>query len=184
MANTRKAFYDKWRAELQKKLEKKNIHEVPMIEKIVVSMGIGSLATRKGVKDFAELETNMATITGQAPQMIMSKKSVSNFKLREWMPVMLRTTLRREKAFDLIERLVTYVFPRIRDFEGLNEKKFDGRGNYTLGLKDQAVFPEINPEEIKMNSGLQITIVTSADTDEDAKGLLEQVWIIFEKKVS
>jgi large subunit ribosomal protein L5 len=83
MANTRKAFYDKGRTELQKKLEKKNIHEVPMIEKIVVSMGIGSLATRKGVKDFAELETNMATITGQAPQMIMSKKSVSNFKLRE-----------------------------------------------------------------------------------------------------
>lgn len=101
--------------------------------------------------------------------MIYSKKSVSNFKLREDMPVMLRTTLRGKKAHDFIERLVAYVFPRIRDFSGVNARKFDGRGNYNLGLKDQLVFPELNPEEVKTPMGVQITFVTTADTDDDAK---------------
>lgn len=167
---------------LQKSLWKDNIHEVPQIQKIVVSMGIWSLATRKWMKDFSELQENLAIITGQAPHMIYSKTSVSNFKLREWMPVMLRVTLRGKKAYDMIERLVTYVFPRIRDFEWISYKKFDWRGNYSMGLKDYGIFPELNPESIKTPSWLQFTIGTSATNDADAKALLESLWVIFQKK--
>jgi len=149
---------------------------------VIAKRGIGSLATRKWIKDFSELEQNLATITGQAPHTIYSKKAVSNFKLREWMPVMLRTTLRGKKAFDFVERLTSYVFPRLRDFEGLNDRKFDWSGNYSMGIKDLVVFPEINPEEQKLPSGIQLTFSTSADTNEDAKALLESLGIIFAKK--
>lgn len=176
-----KKFKDSIKTDLQGKLWKSNIHQVPTLTKIVVTMWIGSLATRKWVKDFSELEENMKLITGQTPQMILSKKSVSNFKLREDMPVMLRSTLRWRKAYDFIERLVGYVFPRIRDFEGLNTRKFDGRWNYSLWLKDLVVFPEINPEEMKLPMWLQITFATTADTDEDAKALMESLGIIFKK---
>ena len=110
---------------LQKELGKKNIHEVPKLDKVMVCCGIGSLATRKGIKDFAEIENNLKAITGQKPQLIVAKKSVSNFKLREGMPVMLKVTLRRDRAYDFIERLVHLVLPRVRDFAGLNEKSFD-----------------------------------------------------------
>lgn len=177
-------FKSTTRTVLQKDLWKTNLHEVPQIEKIIVSMGIWSLATRKWMKDFSELQENLAIITGQAPHMIYSKTSVSNFKLREWMPVMLRVTLRGKKAYDLVERLVTYVFPRIRDFEWISPKKFDWRGNYSLGLKDYSIFPELNPESIKTPSGIQFTIGTSAETNEDAKALFESLWIIFQKKQS
>jgi len=175
-------FKEKKRSELKESLGKGNIHQVPQIDKVVVAMGIGSLATRKGVKDFSDLEENLARITGQAPQMLYSKKAVSNFKLRENMPVMLRTTLRGKKAHDFIERLVAYVLPRVRDFNGISPRKFDGRGNYTLGLKDQLVFPELNPEEVKTAMGIQMTFATTADTNEDAKALLESLGIIFAKK--
>lgn len=175
-------FKEKKRAELKDSLGKTNIHQVPQLDKIVVAMGIGSLATRKGVKDFSDLEENLARITGQAPHMIYSKKAVSNFKLREWMPVMLRTTLRGKMAHDFVERLVSYVFPRVRDFSGISPRKFDGRGNYTLWLKDQLVFPELNPEEVKTPIGIQMTFATTADTDEDAKALLQSLGIIFAKK--
>lgn len=173
---------DTKRAELKERLWKANINQVPKLTKIVVAMGIGSLATRKWIKDFSELEENIARITGQAPQMIYSKKAVSNFKLRENMPVMLRTTLRGKKAEDFLARLVGYIFPRIRDFEGLSAKKFDGNGNYNLWLKDVVVFPEINPEEVKIQSWVQITFGTTADTDEDAKALMESYGVIFAKK--
>ena len=179
-----KTFKSTTKSQLQKDLWKKNIHQVPEIEKIVVSMGIGSLATRKWMKDFSELQENLAIITGQAPHMIYSKKSVSNFKLREGMPVMLRVTLRSKKAYDMIQRLVTYVFPRIRDFEGISYKKFDGKGNYSMWLKDYGIFPELNPESIKTPSWLQITIATTATSDDDAKALLESLWVIFQKKQS
>ncbi len=168
------------KAKLQKDLGKKNIHQVPVLQKVVVAMGIGSLATRKGVKEFTDLEENMETITGQKPQMILSKKAISNFKLREDMPSMLRTTLRGPKAYDFIERLTQLVFPRVRDFAGVSGRKFDGKGNYNIGFKTQSVFAEIKPEEIKTPMGVQVTIVTSADTDADAKVLLQSLGIIFE----
>jgi len=167
---------------LQESLGKKNILQVPKIDKIIVAMWVGSLATRKWVKDFSDLEENLRVITGQQPQMILSKKSVSNFKLREGMPSMLRCTLRGERAYDFIERLVTYVLPSVRDFEGLNTRKFDGMWNYNLWLPSQVVFGELTPEDIKTPMWLQITMATTADNDEDGKAFLESLWIIFAKK--
>lgn len=112
-----KTYKEKLKKGLQKELGVKNIHEVPTLQKAIVSIGIGSLATRKGVKDFKEFEDNLAKITGQKPQMVRSKKAISNFKLREGMPVMLRVTLRREKAYDFVDKLVKIVLPRVRDFQ-------------------------------------------------------------------
>ena len=180
--NLYKEFKDKIRYQLQKDIWKKNIHQIPQIDKIIVSMWIWSLVTRKWLKDFSELENNLAIITWQKAFMIKSKKAISNFKLREDMPVMLKTTLRREKAYDFIERLVNLVFPRVRDFEWLTEKKFDWNGNYNIWYKDLTPFPEINPEDLILPMGVQINIVTTADTDDDAKSLLESLWILFIKK--
>lgn len=175
-------FKSKWKTNLQKKLKKNNIHQVPVLDKVIVSMGIGSLATRKWVKDFEDLKDNIKTITGQEPQMILSKKSVSNFKLREGMPVMLNVTLRGGKAYDFVERMVSLVLPRVRDFAWIAVRKFDGRGNYSLGFKDQTVFPEIIPENVKTPMGVQVSFCTTADTDADARALLEECGLIFEKK--
>lgn len=173
-------FQKTGRTKLQATLKKPNMHMVPVISKIVVAMGIGSLATRKGVKDFSDLDKNLAALTGQRPQMITSKKSISNFKLREGMPSMLRVTLRREKAYDFIERITTYVLPRVRDFSGLSVRKFDGNGNYNLGFPSQVIFPELNPEEVGTNMGIQVTIVTSTSDDAEAKALLQSLGVIFQ----
>lgn len=175
-------FKKSWKATLQKQLWKKNIYAVPALDKVIVSMGIGSLATRKWVKDFSDLKDNLRTITGQEPQMIFAKKSVSNFKLREGMPVMLKVTLRGEKAFDFIERMTTMVFPRVRDFVGVSSRKFDGFGNYTMWFKDQTVFPEIIPEKIKTLMWVQVNICSTADTDKEAKMLFKALGIIFDMK--
>lgn len=148
--------------------------------KVVVAMGIGSLVTRKGAKDFADLESNLMAITGQKPHLIKAKTSISNFKLREGLPVMLRVTLRGKKAHDFIERLRTYVLPRMRDFVGLPNRKFDGRGNYSIGFPNQVIFPEIMPEQVTTSMGVQITFATTADTDTDAKALLQELGIIFQ----
>ena len=164
---------------LQTSLQKKNIHEVPEIVKVIVAVGIWSLATRKGVKDFSDIEKNIITMTGQKPHMILSKTSISNFKLRENMPVMLRTTLRGPRAYDFVERLVTLVFPRVRDFQWVSAKKFDGLGNYNIGFKTQGVFAEIMPEEIQTTVGVQVSIITSTTVDADAKALLQSLGIIF-----
>ena len=172
-------FTSKGKTELKEKLGKANIHQVPQIDKIVVCMGIGSLATRKGIKDFSDLEQNLTTITGQKPQMIKSKQSISNFKLREDMPAMLKVTLRSKKAYDFVERIVNLALPRVRDFNGLTSRKFDGRGNYSIGFKNLVIFPEIVPEEIKTPMGIQITINTTAETDDEAKALMQQLGIIF-----
>lgn len=173
------SFKTTGKKQLQEKLGKSNIHEVPVIEKVVVAIGIWSLATRKWIKDFSDLEKNIMTITWQKPHMILSKKSISNFKLRENMPVMLRTTLRGQKAYDFIERLVTLVLPRVRDFHWVSNKKFDGHGNYSLGFPSQAIFAEISPEDVTTNAGVQVTIVTSTVVDAEAKALLQSLWIIF-----
>lgn len=173
------SFKTTGKKQLQEKLGKTNVHQVPVIEKVVVAVGIWSLATRKWVKDFSDVEKNIMTITGQKPHLILSRKSISNFKLRENMPVMLRTTLRGKKAYDLIERIVTLVLPRVRDFQGISNKKFDGRGNYSLGFSSQAVFAEISPEEVTTPVGVQVTIVTSTTVDAEAKALLQSLWLLF-----
>ncbi len=181
MASLYKKFKEKIRYELKDKLGKKNIHEVPQVDKVIVAMGIGNLATKKGMKDFSDLEANLAKITGQKPVIVKAKKSVSNFKLREGMPVMLKVTLRREKAYDFLERLNTYVFERVRDFKGLSEKKIDDQANISFGFKDQTVFAELTPDEIKIPQGVQVTISTTSDKKEDTKALLESLGFLFTK---
>jgi large subunit ribosomal protein L5 len=158
------------------------VHEVPRVDKIIVSMGIGSLATRKGVKDFSELEEHLTRITGQKPHMVLSRKSVSNFKLREGMPVMLKTTLRGQKAHDFFERLTTLVFPRVRDFKGVSPRKFDSSGNLHIGMKQYDIFPEIGPDDMKTPLGIQISIVTTADDKESSIKLLQSLGMIFDKQ--
>ena len=166
---------------LKDKLGKNNLHQSPKVTKVVVAMGIWSLVTRKGFKDFAEFEKNIRMITGQKPVIVKAKKSVSNFKLREGMPVMLRVTLRQQKAYDFIDRLTKIVLPRVRDFDWLSQKSFDAHGNYSMGLKNYAIFPELGLDDVTVPMWLQVTIDTTAESPDDAKILLESLWIIFKK---
>lgn len=175
-------YKSKTRSALQKDLKKSNIHEAPSLDKVVVSVGIGSLATRKGVKDFAELEKNLAAITGQKPVITKSKKAISNFKLRENMPVMLKVTLRREKAYEFLDKLTKIVMPRVRDFVGLSTKSFDPNNNYNIGLTTQAIFPEILADDANAAMGIQINIVTNALTKEDAIAMMKALGFIFAEK--
>lgn len=172
------SFHKKWVAQLQKTLWLKNINEVPHIEKVVVSMGIGSLATKKWVKDFSEFEEHLQRITGQLPQMVLSKSAVSNFKLREGMPSMLMCTLRGRKAYDFLERLNTIVFPRQRDFRGLPTRSFDGQANLNLWFKQYDVFPEIGPDDMKTPLGIQVTMVTTTPEKEHSVALLKQLGFV------
>ena len=179
MASLYKTFKEKIRYNLKEKLGKKNIHEVPSVDKVVVAMWVGNLSTKKWMKDFTELENNLAKITWQKPVIVKARKSVSNFKLREGMPVMLRVTLRKEKAYDLLERLNMYAFERVRDFKGLSPKKIDNQGNISFGFKDQTVFAELTPDEITIPYGVQITIATTSDNKEETKQLLESLGFLF-----
>lgn len=163
----------------KEKLGAKNPNAMPKIEKVVVACGIGSLVTRKGHKDFEEFERNMIKITGQKPQMIKSRKSISNFKLREWLPVMLRVTLRKKKAYDFIDRLTKLVLPRVRDFSWVTEKLFDNQANFNMGLVNYNVFPELNVDDVVNPMWLQITIVTSTEDKSKAKDLLTWLGLIF-----
>ena len=172
-------FHKEIKGKLQKSLAKSNPHQVPVIDKVIVSVGIGSLATRKWVKDFSDIQKNLVKITGQRPLLINSKKSISNFKLREGMPVMYKVTLRRERAYDFLEKLTKVVMPRVRDFNWLNPKSFDPQNNINIGLSTQAIFPELLADESGANMGIQITIVTHAETKTDAQALLESLGFIF-----
>lgn len=164
---------------LKEKLGVKNINSVPRIQKIIVSIGIGSLATRKSIKDFDEFEKNLIKITGQKPTLIKSRKSISNFKLREGMPVMYKVTLRRDRAYDFLDRFVKVVLPRLRDFSGLSSKSFDQKGNMNIGLVNYNIFPELNVDDVNTPMGLQITIVTSTTSTEKSKALLQEMWLLF-----
>lgn len=167
-------------SKLKDHLGLKNVNEVPKIDKVVVAMGIGSLVTRKGHKDFEEFERNMRQITGQKPVIVHSKKSISNFKLREGMPVMLRVTLRGQRAYDFLERLNKLVFPRIRDFSWISKRKFDQGGNLSIGIKNYNVFPELGLDDVSIPMGLQITVVPTTANKNDSQKLLEEIWFIFQ----
>lgn len=177
------SLYDTFKKTIKKdlgvKLGKTNPHQIPSVSKVVVSMWIGSLHTRKWVKDFSDLIDNLKTITGQKPYIIKSKQAISNFKLREWMPSMISVTLRGKKAYDFIERLRVLVLPRVRDFNWLNPKSFDRMWNYSIWLKDQSVFPEINYEDLQTLSGLQITIVPTTSSIDESKELMRSLWLVF-----
>jgi large subunit ribosomal protein L5 len=174
---------EKYKKEIVPKLMEvqgyKNIMEVPKLEKIVVGIGLGEAVSN--VKALEGAEKDLPIITGQKPIVTRSKKSIANFKLREGMPIGLKVTLRQEKMFDFLDRLINVVLPRGREFVGVPRNAFDGRGNYTLGLKEQTIFPEIEYDKIDKVRGLEITIVTTARTDEEGRLLLELLGMPFSK---
>lgn len=164
---------------LMQKFKYKSIMQVPKILKVSINKGIGIATADKKLVDLGVEE--LTTITGQKAVPTIAKKSVSNFKLREGMPIGARVTLRGDKMYEFIDRLVTVALPRVRDFRGINEKGFDGRGNYTLGIKEQIIFPEISIEKVGRISGLNVTFVTSAQTDEESLELLKAMGLPFRK---
>lgn len=157
----------------------KNVMEAPRVLKIAVGIGLGEAITN--AKALEGAEKDLLAITGQKPIITRSKKSIANFKLRENMPIGMKVTLRRERMYDFLERLIGVVLPRIREFHGVPRNAFDGRGNYTLGFKEQTIFPEIEYDKIDKVRGLEITIVTTAKNDEDGRLLLELLGIPFSK---
>ena len=157
--------------ELQKKFKYKNIMEVPKITKITLNMGVGEAVADKKVMERAV--GDMTAIAGQKPIVNLARKSVATFKIRDGWPVGCKVTLRRERMYEFMDRLVNVSIPRIRDFRGLNRKSFDGRGNYSMGVKEQIMFPEIDYDKIDTIRGMDITITTTAKTDDEARALLK-----------
>jgi large subunit ribosomal protein L5 len=164
---------------LKERFEYKSVMQVPSITKICLNQGLGKAIADKKVVEYATDE--MSRIVGQKAVKTISTKDVSNFKLRKGMPIGSRVTLRRDRMFDFLDRLIAVSLPRTRDFQGVSAKGFDGRGNFTFGIKEQVIFPEINLDEVKHFNGMDITIVTSANTDEEAKALLESFGFPFKK---
>jgi large subunit ribosomal protein L5 len=157
----------------------KSVMQVPKLEKIVLSRGVGDAVADKKLIDHAVDELTM--ITGQKAISTLSKKDVASFKLRKGMPIGAKVTLRAERMYEFLDRLVTAALPRVRDFQGVKAKGFDGRGNYTLGITEQIIFPEINIDKVNRINGMDITLVTSAQTDQEAKSLLTELGIPFKK---
>ncbi|MFC1655559.1 50S ribosomal protein L5 [Patescibacteria group bacterium] len=167
-------------SQLQKDLGIKNVSAIPKMTKVTVNAGLGSLYT-SGSKDFSEFAANISAITGQKPLIIKAKKAISNFKIREGMPNGIMVTLRGERMYDFIEKLVSVIFPRTRDFRGISPKSFDGKGNYSVGIKEHIVFPEINADDIVKIHGLQVCINTSAKNNEEGLALLKALGFPFKK---
>ncbi len=164
---------------LMSELGLKNVMEAPKLEKIVVNMGVGEAT--QNVKLIDAAIGDLTIITGQKPVVRKAKKSEAGFKLREGMPIGAKVTLRKERMYDFLDRLVSVVLPRVRDFEGISAKAFDGRGNYSLGLVDQLVFPEIEYDKVEKLFGMSITIVSSAKNDEEGRALLKAFGMPFKK---
>ncbi len=179
MANLKAAYKDKYRALIQKELGLENVMEVPRMEKIVVNMGLGEALQNAKLIDSGI--DQLRIITGQQPVITKAKKAISNFKLREGVPIGLRVTLRGNRMYEFFERFVSFALPRVRDFKGLSPKAFDGRGNYTVGLKEQLIFPEINFDKIEKIKGMNITICTTARSDEEGKCLLTHMGLPLRK---
>lgn len=156
-----------------------NTHSIPKLTKIVVSMGVGKAVS--DVKILEEVVEHLGAITGQKPVITKSRRAVSQFKLRENMPIGCCVTLRGQRMYEFLDRLVNLVLPRVRDFRGVNPKGFDGRGNYSLGLNEQMVFPEINADKVKNVQGMNIAMVTTARTDDEARSLLREFGMPFRK---
>jgi large subunit ribosomal protein L5 len=169
-------YVDEVRPKLMEKRKYKDVHQVPGIEKIVINMGVSASLEKAAVDDAAR---DLTQITGRKPVINKSRKSVANFKLRKGQPIGCRVTLRRDVMYEFFDRLVAAALPRIRDFRGVSSRSFDGRGNYSLGLPEQTIFPEVEMDKIKRHQGMDITIVTSADTDEEALELLKLMGMPF-----
>ena len=156
-----------------------NVMQVPKLEKIVLSKGVGAAVSDKKLIDYAVDE--LTKITGQKAVSTISKKDVASFKLRKGMPIGAKVTLRGERMYDFLDKLVTVSLPRVRDFRGISKKSFDGRGNYTLGIKEQLIFPEVDYDRVDKVRGMDIVIVTTANTDEESRELLTQLGMPFQK---
>ena len=166
----KKAYDESIVKAMTEKFGYKNRFEVPKLEKIVINMGVGEATQDK--KKVEQAAAEMEKISGQKPVITKAKKSIAQFKLREGMPIGAKVTLRRDRMFEFLDRLVTIALPRVRDFRGLNPKSFDGRGNYAMGLKEQIIFPEINYDQIDKVRGMDIIVTTTAKTDDEARELL------------
>ena len=167
------------RPALQERMNYKNGHQVPRMEKIVINMGVSATLEKVAVDDAAK---DLSTITGRKPVINKARKSIANFKLRQGQPIGCHVTLRREAMYEFFDRLVAAALPRIRDFRGVSRRAFDGRGNYSLGISDQTIFPEIELDKIKRQQGMDITIVTSAKSDAEALELLKLMGMPFAEK--
>ena len=176
-------LYDKYIKEVVPALKEKhkyaNLHQIPRLEKIVVNMGVSASLEKGAIEDAAK---DLAQITGRKPAISKSRHSIANFKLREGQPIGCRVTLRKDAMYEFFDRLIAAALPRIRDFRGLSPRKFDGRGNYTFGIAEQTIFPEIELDKIKRAQGMDVTIVTSAPTDAQALDLLKMMGFPFAEK--
>ena len=177
--NLKKKYREEVIPELMKRFKYKNPMQAPRLEKIVVNCGAGEIARDSKLMDI--IMNDLAIITGQKPQIRRAKKSVSNFKIRKGMPVGLRVTLRGDRMYEFLERLISVAIPRIRDFRGLSPDSFDGRGNYTFGVTEQLIFPEIEYDKVQSVFGMDITLVTTAKTDEEGRELLKLLGMPFKR---
>ena len=179
MTNFETLYNDVIKKSIVEKFGYKNPHEIPKLTKIVLNMGIGDAVTDK--KKVTTAMEELALIAGQQPVMTKARKSIATFKLREGMPIGCKVTLRKEKMYEFLDKLFNISLPRVRDFRGVSDTSFDGRGNYTLGIKEQIIFPEIDFDKVDRTRGMDIVIVTSAKTNEEAKALLTQMGMPFKK---
>ena len=179
MSRLKEMYKDEIVDAMIKKFGYKNIMEVPKLDKIVINMGVGEAKENAKVLDSAVKD--LETITGQKVVLTRAKNSVANFKIREGMPIGCKTTLRGEKMYDFMDRLVNLALPRVRDFRGVSADSFDGRGNYALGVKDQLIFPEIEYDKVEKVRGMDVIVVTTAKTDEEARELLRLFGMPFAK---
>ena len=179
MSRLRDIYNDQIVEAMTKKFGYKNIMEVPKLDKIVINMGVGE--AKDNAKALESAVKDLETISGQHAVLTRAKKSIANFKIREGLPIGCKTTLRGEKMYDFLDRLVNLALPRVRDFRGVNPDAFDGRGNYSLGIKEQLIFPEIEYDKVDKVRGMDVIIVTTAKTDEEARELLRLFNMPFEK---
>jgi large subunit ribosomal protein L5 len=179
MSNLETRYKEKYQAQIQKDLALGNVMQVPRLVKVVVNMGLGeALQNAKLIEAGVE---QLRLITGQKPVVTKAKKAISNFKLREGVPIGVCVTMRGHRMYEFFERFVSFALPRVRDFKGLSPKAFDGRGNYTVGVKEQLIFPEINYDKIDQIKGMNVTICTSARTDEEGRCLLKYLGLPLRK---
>jgi len=179
MANFKQLYNEKIKSQIQKELGYKNVMQVPRLDKVVLNVGLGeALQNGKLIESSVE---QLKMISGQMPVVTKAKKSIANFKLREGVPIGVMVTLRGNRMYQFFERLVSFALPRERDFKGLPKKSFDGRGNYTIGLKEQLIFPEIDYDKVEKIQGMNITICTTARTDEEGRCLLTHMGLPLRK---
>lgn len=179
MSRLKEKYLNEVSPALMSKFEYKSVMQVPKVEKIVINMGVGDAVQNSKALDVAVEE--LTIITGQKPVVTKAKKSIAGFRLREGMPIGAKVTLRGERMYEFLDRLVAIALPRVRDFHGVSKKAFDGRGNYTLGVKEQLIFPEIDYDKVTKVRGMDIVIVTTANSDEEARELLTQFGMPFQK---